>query len=325
MKAVVFNQYGGVDQLLIKDLPVPVVQEGEVLIRVKAFGINRAEIQMRKGLWGDVACVSGIECVGEVAMDKTGRYARGQKVAAIMGGMGRSRNGSYAEYTCVPAANVFSVKTSLDWGDFAAIPESYATAWSCLHDNLKINEGDVIFIRGGTSALGLAAIKLASVMFSARVLASTRNPDNVSLLKDAGCSKVLIESAELSEQIRSKYTEGIDGVMDIIGNSTLLDSLKMVKKAGYVCNAGFLGGSEPVVFNPLMDMPSSVNLNFFASFMLGTADYSIDKIPMQDIVFNAEQGKYKVKPVKKFAFNDIAQAHDLMESNKACGKVVVVL
>ncbi|HED35712.1 MAG TPA: alcohol dehydrogenase [Gammaproteobacteria bacterium] len=325
MKAVVINQYGGSDQLVIRDIPDPEPQQGEVLIKIRAFGINRAETYMRRGLWGEVAKVSGIECVGRIEHDPSGRYSKGQKVAAIMGGMGRTRNGSYAELTCLPSTNVFPVETSLSWTDFAAIPESYATAWSCLHENMRIEEGHVVFIRGGTSALGLAAINIAAAIHNVSVVASTRQPGNVELLKKMGCTEVLIENENLSEQLRVKYPEGVNSVLEIVGNSTLLDSMKMPGKGGVVCYAGLLGGSEPISFNPLNDMPPSVSLNFFASFMLGTPEFPLKNIPMQQIIKSAEQGHYKIKPAKVIHFNDIAQAHDLMERNVACGKIVVCL
>lgn len=323
MKAIIINQYGDSDQLVIKDISVPVPQQGEVLIKVKAFGINRAEIDMRKGLWGDVAKVSGIECVGLIENDPSGVLSKGQKVAAIMGGMGLTRNGSYAEYTCLPIQNVFPVNTNLSWVDFAAIPESYATAWSCLHEYMKINENETIFVRGGTSALGQAAINIAANIKGVTALSSTRSVKRVDALKALGCSEVFIENGMLSQEIRTKYPAGIDSVMDIVGNTTLLDSLKMVKKHGTVCNTGFLGGGEPISFNPLTDMPPSVNLNFFASFMFGTDDFPITSIPMQKIVDYVEQGKYKTKPSKVFSFNEISNAHQVMESNEACGKIVV--
>jgi len=97
MRAIVFEEYGGPEKLIIKDLPVPEPGNGDVRVKVKAFGINRAETYMRKGVWGDVVRVSGIECVGEVDFDPSGVWRPGQKVAAIMGGLGRTRNGSYAE------------------------------------------------------------------------------------------------------------------------------------------------------------------------------------------------------------------------------------
>ncbi len=107
MQAIAINQFGGPEQLVLRDIPTPAPQEGEVLIKVKAFGINRAETQMRAGTWFEAAPVSGIECVGQVEYDPSGSLVRGQTVAAIMDGMGRTRNGSYAEYTCVPSSFVF--------------------------------------------------------------------------------------------------------------------------------------------------------------------------------------------------------------------------
>ena len=323
MRAIVISNYGDADQLSIREIPKPVPRAGEVLIRVRAFGINRAEIYMRKGLWGDVAEVSGIECVGEIAEDPSGRYSTGQRVAAIMGGMGRTRNGSYAEYTCLPGRNIFALETSLGWAELAAIPESYATAWSCLHENMQIKAGDTVFIRGGTSSLGQAAINIATNISGVDVFASTRSAANEKLLISLGCSEVLLENENLSEQLRKNHPEGINSVMDIIGNSTLLDSLKMVKKNGIVCNAGFLGNGDPFLFNPLTDMPPSVNLNFFASFMLGTENFPVSNIPMQQIVGFAEQQIYSTAPVKMFNFENISKAHALMESNEACGKIVV--
>ncbi|MFP5391141.1 MAG: alcohol dehydrogenase catalytic domain-containing protein, partial [Gammaproteobacteria bacterium] len=118
MKAVLIEQYGASDQLVVGEIPVPQPKAGQVLIRIKAFGINRAETYMRRGLFGDVAQVSGIECVGLVEDDPSGDLPRGAKVAAIMGGMGRSINGSYAEFTVVPRQNVFPVQTDLAWEDF---------------------------------------------------------------------------------------------------------------------------------------------------------------------------------------------------------------
>ncbi|HFD79611.1 MAG TPA: alcohol dehydrogenase [Gammaproteobacteria bacterium] len=325
MKAIVIKAYGGPEQLVMEELPDPQPLAGEALIRVRAFGINRAETYMRRGVWGDVARVSGIECVGEIVEDTTGQSSPGQVVAAIMGGMGRTINGSYAEYVTLPAGNVFPLQTGLDWAELAAIPESYATAWSCLHDNLSLHEGDVVLVRGGTSALGQAAINIASNVKNVTVLATTRKSEHLPLLESLGCDTGLIDRPELSQEVRRLCPDGIDAVMDIIGNTTLKDSLQMVRKGGSVCNAGFLGGGDPMSFNPLTDMPSSVNLNFFASFMLGTKDFPLTDIPMQEIVDRVSQGEYQAKPAHTFLFNETSKAHEIMESNGATGKIVVRL
>jgi NADPH:quinone reductase-like Zn-dependent oxidoreductase len=138
---------------VIENLPDPDPKPGYVLIEVKAFGINHAETHMRKGEWAEAAKVSGIECVGVVKSCPDGQFAVGTKVAALMGGLGRTINGSYAEYTCPPATNVVPIETEMSWEDFAVIPESYATAWTCLQRNLEIAEGQTLVIRGATSAL----------------------------------------------------------------------------------------------------------------------------------------------------------------------------
>lgn len=323
MQAMVINQYGGPEQLVLTDLPAPIPEKGEVLIKIRAFGINRAELYMRKGLFGEVTPVSGIECVGQVEDDPTGTLRHGQTVATITGGMGRTRNGSYAEYTCVPLQNVFPLQTDLDWATLAAIPESYATAWSCLFANLRITAGQVLFVRGGTSALGQAAITIAKHE-GVTVLTSTRSESKVALLTELGATRVLIENGKLSETIRAFSPEGIDGVLDLIGNSTLLDSLRMARKGGRVCVAGFLGSIEPVSFNWLTDMPFGVDFNAFASLLFGTKEFPHSDIPMQQIVDRVADGTYKARPVKVFPFEHIPDAHRLMESNSANGKIVVV-
>jgi NADPH2:quinone reductase len=323
MQAMVFNQFGGPEELVLTEIPTPVPENGEVLIKVKALGINRAEVYMRMGLFGEVTPVSGIECVGQVEYDPSGTLYSGQTVATITGGMGRTRNGSYAEYTCVPLQNVFPLKTDLDWATLAAIPESYATAWSCLFANLRISADQVMFVRGGTSALGQAAINIAK-QEGVTVLTSTRSASKVALLTELGAARVLIENGNLSEEVRAFYPDGIDGVLDIIGNSTLLDSLRMTRKGGSVCVAGFLGSSEPVAFSWLANMPFGVDLNAFASLLYGTKDFPHSDVPMQKIVDRVANGIYKARPVKVFPFEHIPEAHRLMESNSANGKIVVV-
>jgi NADPH:quinone reductase-like Zn-dependent oxidoreductase len=322
MQAMVINQFGGPEQLVLTDIPTPVPEKGEVLIKVRALGINRAEIYMRKGLFGEVTPVSGIECVGQVENDPSGTLQDGQTVATITGGMGRTRNGSYAEYTCVPLRNVFPLQSDLDWATLATIPESYATAWSCLFANLHIKAGQILFVRGGTSALGQAAINIA-LNEGVTVFTSTRSESKVALLTELGPTRVLHENGKLSEAVRTFAPDGIDAVLDLIGNNTLLDSLRMARKGGHVCVAGFLAGSEPIAFNWLADMPFGVDFNAFASLLFGTKDFPHSDIPMQQIVDRVAAGTYKTKPVKVFPFEQIPDAHRLMESNSANGKIVV--
>src|ERR1700738_1110369 len=146
MRAIVIKQYGGPEVLALEERPIPESKPGHVLIEVKAFGLNHAEIYFRKGAWGDVAEISGIECVGLVKADPDRRFKPGQKVMALVGGLGRSLNGSYAELVQAPSTNVIAVETELPWEVLAAIPESYATAWTSLIGILELAKNQIVDI-----------------------------------------------------------------------------------------------------------------------------------------------------------------------------------
>jgi NADPH:quinone reductase len=242
-------------------------------------------------------------------------------VAALMGGLGRTINGSYAEYTCPPATNVVPIETELSWEDFAVIPESYATAWTCLHRNLEIAKGQTLVIRGATSALGRAAVNIA-VDAGAHVIATTRKKQRFEALKELGAHRAEIETPNLSELIPER--KKIDAVLDLVGNSTFMDSLRMLRRRGRMCLAGWLGGLDPVNnFNPLLQMPSGVYFTFFGSLVFGTPDFPLSDVPLQALVDKAAAGVYKAKPARVFQFDDIREAHEAMESNQANGKMVV--
>ena len=322
MKAIIIEQYGGPEKLAIQNLPDPEPKPGHVVIAVKAFGINHAETHMRKGEWAEAAKVSGIECVGVVKACPGGEFNAGQKVAAFMGGMGRTINGSYAEYTSVPVSNVVAIESELSWAELAAIPESYATAWTCLHRNLELKSGHTLVLRGATSALGQAALNIAAHA-GANVIATTRNPDRAQKLTALGARRVELERPDLSRHVAEKR---VDAVLDLVGNSTILDSMAMVRRGGRVCLAGFLGGLAPVAsFNPLLEMPSGVQFSFFGSFVFGALEFPVSDVPFQEIVDRVAAGEYQANPARVFRFEEIQDAHRLMESNQANGKIVVSL
>jgi len=323
MRAIVITEPGGPEVLQIQEVADPVPGDQEVLIAVKAFGVNHAETHMRKGEWPEATPISGIEAVGTVVTDPSGVLAEGTKVLTIMGGLGRTRNGSYAEYTLAPAANVARIETSLDWTDLAAIPESYATAWLTLHGNLELEAGQSLLVRGATSALGQAAVNIASDL-GARVIATTRREDRAGLLRSLGAEGVVIESGTIAGEVRKLVPGGADRVLDLVGNSVLRDSFQAVQVKGRVCQAGFLGGLGPVAdFLPAFDMPSGVQFSFFGSFEVGNPSYPISAIPFQHIVAKAEAGVYQAKPARVFTFDEIADAHRVMEAGEAAGKLVV--
>jgi NADPH:quinone reductase-like Zn-dependent oxidoreductase len=279
-------------------------------------------MHMRRGEWAEAAKVSGIECVGLVKSCPSGEFAVGAKVAALMGGLGRTINGSYAEYTRAPASNVAIIQSDLPWAELATIPETYATAWTCLFRNLEITRGQTLVIRGATSAFGQAAIGLA-VSAGVRVIGTSRNRERFALLESLGAERGEMEGPHLSERIAE--AKQLDAVLDLVGNSTILDSLAMLRRGGRACLAGWLGGLDPITdFNPLLQMASGVYLTFFGSFVFGTPGFPLSDVPLQTLAEEAAAGRLKAKPSRVFGFEDIREAHRVMEAGEAEGKMVVV-
>ena len=324
MRAIVIDHYGGPEGLRQQELPDPVPAAGEVLVRVHAFGLNHAECYFRSGAWGDVARVTGIEAAGTVEHDPAGVFATGSRVVAVLGGMGRTRNGSYAELVTVPAENVAAVDVDLPWPVLAAVPEAYATAWSALHRNLDIRAGQRLLVRGATSAVGQAVLQLGALA-GATVIATTRNTERAPYLRRLGADTVLVDDGALAAQLG----EGgqVDALVDLVGNPVLRDSLRCVGAGGRLVQLGFLGGLAPVeAFNPLSDLPTGVHLSFYGSaFVLGSVRYPLSEIPLADIFRQVRSGRLHAQPVQTFAFDEIVAAHRLMEAGTAGGKLVVAL
>jgi NADPH:quinone reductase-like Zn-dependent oxidoreductase len=323
MRAIVLEKFGGLDSLVYKEIPEPEPLPGHVVIQIKAFGINHAELHMRRGEWAEAAPVSGIECVGLVKSCPGGEFPIGAKVAALMGGLGRTINGSYAEYMRAPATNVALIDADLPWAELAAIPETFATAWTCLFRGLDIKRGQLLVIRGGMSSLGQAAIKLA-VSVGVRVIATTRSEDRFDILQKLGVERCETERPDLAAHIAE--AKQIDAVLNLVGNSVVLDSLAMLRRGGCSCLAGWLGGLDPIRdFNPLLQMASGVYLTFFGSFVFGTPGFPLSDVPLRQFAADAAAGRLDVKPVRVFRFEEIREAHRVMEASEARGKMVVVL
>jgi NADPH2:quinone reductase len=201
--------------------------------------------------------------------------------------------------------------------------KSYASAWTTLFVNLELKSGQTLLIRGATSSFGQAAVNLA-VNAGAKVIATARNVEKSSpMLAELGVQYVVQEGPELLGRLADKRP--IDAVLDLVGNSVVLESLSIVRRGGRVCLAGWLGGLAPIAdFNPLLQMPSGRYLTFFGSFHFGTPEFiPVSDVPLQKIANEVLEGRYKAAPFKVFAFEDIAKAHEFMESGQSKGKLVV--
>jgi len=320
MKAYVVSQPGNPESLKLKEIPIPVVKEGWVLIKVKAFGLNRSEMYTRQGHSGDAVPfprVLGIECVGEVIETVNSDLKPGQKVACVMGGMGRKYDGSYAEYTLIPRSQVMPIETSLDWVSFAAIPETFFTAFGSITEDMKVQPKENVIVRGGTSAAGMAAISILKDI-GAKIITTTRKEERVEKLKKAGADYVVIDKGQIAEEVKVIFPDGVDSVLELVGSkNSLKDSFNCVKPDGIVCGTGLLGNEWDF---ELPKLPNGIKYSSYSTEKLNAEAYTS---VLQGIVKRVENGRYDPNIFKVFDFSEVVEAHKMMEESMASGKIVI--
>jgi NADPH:quinone reductase-like Zn-dependent oxidoreductase len=321
MKAAVLYNPGKAENLTLIETPLPVPTGEQVLIRIKAFGLNRSELMTRKGLSPNVTFprILGIECVGEVEFDPSGEYQKDQKIMALMGGMGRDFDGSYAEFAVLPKHILHAIQSTLTWETLGAIPEMYQTVHGSLHLSLSIQSGEILLIRGGTSSVGMLATQVAKNL-GLIVISTTRNAQKEKLLLENGASYVLIDDGNLKGKVRDIFPKGVDKVLELVGATTLKDSLECIRHGGTGCMTGMLSENWSIPdFAPMEFIPSTVHLTVYDSGQTRSSTQAF-----QDFIHEVEGGEIKLNVSKVFTLDGIVEAHKFMESNKATGKIVVV-
>jgi NADPH:quinone reductase-like Zn-dependent oxidoreductase len=321
MRAAVLDAPGPPEALQIRDLPIPKPAPGWVLIEVKAFGLNRSELHTRLGLAQGVTFprVLGIEATGIVAAAPGGEFAPGQQVAAMMGGMGRTFDGGYAQYTSVPATQVIPFESGLEWATLGAVPEMLQTAHGSLTIGLNVQPGQTLLIRGGTSAVGMATAILAKD-HGLTVLSTTRQAQRAPALEAIGVDHVLIDDGDIAEKVRVIVPNGVDAALELVGTPTLPDTLRATCVHGVVCFTGMLSNQWTVPdFYPIDYLPRGVRLTAYGG---GAADLPADVL--QSFLDAVDAGRLTVPIYRTYTLDEIAAAHADMENGNATGKLVVL-
>lgn len=313
MKAVVLAKITKAEEITISEVAIPDVRPGWVLIKIKAFGLNHSEKLLRlneiRADYIQKPIIPGIECVGEVENPSDTDLRKGQKIVALMGGMGRSFNGSYAEYALLPRRIVFPINSELSWEALGAVPETYFTAWGSLFECLRLTVKDTLLIRGATCALGYASLQIAKAL-GCKVIATTHKADKLPMIAEA--DEAVIDDGKLTGKVR-----GVTKALDLIGPRNLKDTLTAVEKGGIVCQTGLLGGVYALNgFDPIKDIPNGVYLTGFFS------NYPTQQVMDEIFAFLNEK---KLIPVcgKVFGFDEIREAVIAQDEGKVNGKIIV--
>ena len=322
MKAVVVDAPGAPEVLHVRDVPVPPVRAGWVLIRIRAFGLNRSELHFRRGVasTGDFPRIPGIEATGVVESAPGGELEPGTQVMTMMGGMGRCFDGGYAEYVSVPAAQVIPFASSLPWSTLGAVPEMLQTAHGSLTVGLQATAGQTPLIRGGTSSVGMAAAVLAKLR-GMTVISTTRSEDKFHLLKKVGVDHPLLDTGQIATDVRRLVNGGVDGAIELVGVNVMRDTLQATRPGGTVCFTGMLSDEWTIPeFYPMDWLPNGVRLTAYS----GEAE-GLPATVLQGYLDAVAAGSAIVPIGRVYRIDEIVQAHRDLEANTVGGKGVVLL
>jgi len=324
MRAVVITRPGDPEVLHIANRSEPKPLDHEVLIEVKAAGVNRPDIAQRMGrynapLWTSQD-IPGLEVAGRVVSlgEHSSRWKVGDKVCALVAG------GGYAEYCAVPEGQCLPVPDNLTFTEAASLPETYFTVWSNLFDRGKLTKGESLLVHGGASGIGVAAIQLAKVSGST-VYVTVGTDEKLTYCEKLGADKAINYTTSKFPEVIKQLTgrKGVNVVLDMVGGSYTNDNLDILAEEGrLVIISSMFGDHADIRLSTIMSKRLTVT---------GSTLRSRDTIFKSNVARNVEQnvwplfrsGKVKAVVYKTFSLEEAADAHRLMESGSHIGKIVL--
>ena len=320
MQVVEITEPGGPEILAPAERETPKPGKGEVLIKVAAAGVNRPDALQRAGNYPPppgASDIPGLEVAGEVAALGEGveNYGLGDHVCALVTG------GGYAEYCVAPSAQCLPVPQGMDFVHAAGLPETFFTVWSNVFDRAKLAAGETLLVHGGSSGIGTTAIQLARA-FGARVFATAGSAEKCEACEELGAERAINYREEDFAEI-VKEAGGADVVLDMVGGDYIAKDIDLLKPDGRLVFIAFLGGPKaevsflPVMLKRLTVTGSTLRARGVA-FKAGIAANLEARVwPL------LEGGQIKVVLNRTFALAEAAKAHELMESSKHIGKIVL--
>ena len=329
MQAVVIHEHGGRDKLVLEDVPDPIPNPGEILLRVNAVGLNYLDIFVRRGMPGlpiDLPRISGGDIAGEIVALGEGvkSVSVGQRVlidpAITMpdgagGALGESATGGLSELFAVSADNAIPLPDDVTYEQAAALPIAYGTAWRMLITRGKIQPGESILILGASGGVGTGAVQIAK-MLGCEVFAAASSPDKLAKLKELGADYLVnyIERPEFHRYIRSiRGGEGVDVVVNYTGGDSWVRSLKAVKHGGRILTCGATAGFDP---------PTDIRYIWRREMdILGSDGWR--RQDLIDLLDAVRQGSIIPVIGAVLPLAETAEGHRLLEDREIFGKVII--
>jgi NADPH2:quinone reductase len=322
MKAFVY----GANSAAITDVAKPSPKGTQVLVHVRACGLNRADLGMTKGhvhgSAGGAGTVLGMEWSGEIA--ELGPDARGVEVGDKVMGSGAA---AFAEYTLADHGRLFHIPQGMGFEDAATLPIALSTMHNALVTNGALQTGQSVLIQGASSGVGLMALQIAKLKGAKTVIGSSTDAHRRTRLKEFGAD-LAIDSSDpgwVDQVLKATGGEGVDLIVDQVSGKVANQNLAATKVKGRIVNVGRLGGTHGD-FN--FDLHAARRINYIGvTFRTRSIDEIRDIFSevRRDIWPAVESGKLKLPIDKVLPFADIAKAFEHMGANKHLGKIVVTL